>query len=124
MTDQARRNSIDGQPTKTQTAGSSTLGSVLVTSALLLLSVALAWVLGIMGIFLAVTNCSAADCSGLTIGSGIATFGPAAVVLISIVISIVRLVQRRRAFWVPIIGMVVAVLMTVLGGAVAFVSIG
>ncbi|TFD63076.1 hypothetical protein [Cryobacterium ruanii] len=124
MTDQARHNSIDEKAAKTQTAGSSTLGSVLVTSALLLLSVALAWVLGIMGILLAVTNCSAADCSGLTIGSGIATFGPAAVVLISIVISIVRLVQRRRAFWVPIIGMVVAVLMTVLGGAVAFVSIG
>ncbi|MDJ0378633.1 DUF6264 family protein [Cryobacterium sp. PH31-L1] len=70
------------------------------------------------------TNCSATDCTWLTIGSGIATFGPASVVLISMVISIVRMVQRRRAFWVPIIGMVVAVLMTVLCGTVAFMTIG
>ena len=128
MTNQAHRKSVDGQPAEKppgKPAGpSSTLGSVLGTSALLLLSVGLAWVLGVMGICLAVTNCSAADCTGLTIGSGIATFGPASVVLISIVISIVRMVQRRRAFWVPIIGMVVAVLMTVLGGTVVFMTIG
>ncbi|WP_105036477.1 hypothetical protein [Cryobacterium aureum] len=124
MTNHARRDSIDGQPTENPSGPSSTLGSILATSALLLLSIALAWVLGIIGIFLAVTNCSAADCTGLTIGAGIATFGPASVVLISIVISIVRLVQRRRAFWVPIIGMVLAVLMTVLGGTVAFMTIG
>jgi uncharacterized membrane protein YhaH (DUF805 family) len=90
----------------------------------MLLSVGLAWVLGIMGIFLAVTNCSDADCTRLTIGSGIATFGPAAVILVSIVISIIRLVRRRRAWWIPIVGMVAAVLMTVLGGVIVFVPIG
>ncbi len=124
MTNQASRDFIPVQPMENPSAQSSSLGSVLLTSALLLLSVALAVVLGIMGIFLAITDCRAADCSGVVVGSGIATFGPAAVVLISIVFSIVRLVQRRRAFWIPIMGMGAAVLMTVLGAAIVFGTIG
>ena len=96
---------------------------IVLTSVLILLSVGLAWLLGILGIFLAVTQCSA-DCSGLTIGATVATFAPAAAVLISTIVAIIRMVRRRRAFWVPIIGMAAAVLMTVLGGTIAFLSLG
>ena len=56
--------------------------------------------------------------------AGVATFGPATMIVASTIISIWRLVQRRRAFWVPIDGMVAAGLMTGLGGAIAFIPIG
>jgi len=61
---------------------------------------------------LSATNLACVDtgetCSDnrVQIGQLISTYAPAAIALIVVIVSVVRLVRRRVAFWVPIVGIV------------------
>jgi uncharacterized BrkB/YihY/UPF0761 family membrane protein len=92
---------------------------VILTIALIVVGSGITWVLVIFGALLgfAGDGCQDITCSFSQIGIGIivAIFAPIVLFLIAIVLSIVRLVQRRRAFWVPLVGIVVAILGWVVG---------
>lgn len=64
--------------------------------------------IGLIGATLAFAadSCADAVCSydSITAGVLLATFGPPVAVVISIVTTIVVLVRRRLAFWIPLIG--------------------
>ena len=49
-----------------------------------------------------------AECidSRVQIGQLISTYAPGAIALVAVIVSVVRLVRRRVAFWVPIVGIV------------------
>ncbi len=88
---------------------------VVVAIALLVVLVAAAVVLGFAGAFLVMASdsCGAStvcDESRLSGGVLVAMLGPAVVALVAIASVVERLVRRRLAFWPPIVGLVVAVL--------------
>src|SRR4051794_36479185 len=87
---------------------------VVLTIALILLGSGLVVVLVILGALLGIAGdgCNEFACSFTQIGLGIlvAIAAPVVLFLIAIVVSIVFLVKRRRAFWVPLAGIVLAVL--------------
>ena len=80
-----------------------------------LLAAALAIILGILGITLAFMgdSCGASavcDYTQLSAGILLAMMLPAVITVVFIVWMIVRLVRRKRAFWVPLVGAVAAVI--------------
>jgi uncharacterized BrkB/YihY/UPF0761 family membrane protein len=95
----------------------------LVTSIILLVvAVVVAAVLTFAAFFLVFASdpCGASTvCDTDRMGAGflIALFGPAAVTLVTIAVSVVLLVLRRVAFWVPIVGILLAAGVWVAGAA-------
>lgn len=88
----------------------------------------LAVVLGVIGAFLAFVSDScgastACDYSQLSAGILIAILLPSVVTVIFIVWMIVRLVRRKRAFWVPLVGAVAAVIGWGIGFLVATTAV-
>jgi len=67
-------------------------------------------------------GCGATNCDGAQMGTGIglAAIGPLVVFAIVLVCSIVFLVKRRRAFWLPLVGMPVSIVLVVIGANVFF----
>ncbi len=90
---------------------------------LMVLSVALGLVLLVMAPFLVMASdpCGAAvECNVDQMGVGflIALIGPALAIVAGIVVGIVLLVLRRVAFWAPLVGSVLAVVVFVVGAAI------
>jgi uncharacterized BrkB/YihY/UPF0761 family membrane protein len=95
---------------------------------LAVLLLAAAAVLGFAGAFLVMASdsCGASvTCSTgrLTVGVLVAMIGPAVVAVVAVVALVVRIVRARLAFWVPLVGLVVAVLVWAGGAAVVFSSV-
>ena len=95
--------------------------------ALLVVLIAVAAVLGFAGAFLVMagdscgsgTACDEAQLSG---GVLIAMLGPAVVAVVAIASVVERLIRARLAFWPPLVGIGVAVLVWVGGAALVFAS--
>nr|WP_246852714.1 DUF6264 family protein [Naasia sp. SYSU D00948] len=90
---------------------------------LLSLSVLLGLLLLVMSPFLVMASdpCGAAfECDSDLMGAGflVALIGPPLVLVAGIVTTIVLLVQRRLAFWVPLVASAVAIGVFVLGAAI------
>jgi uncharacterized BrkB/YihY/UPF0761 family membrane protein len=92
---------------------------VILTIGLILLGGIIVGILVVFGALLgfASDSCNEISCSFTQIGIGIivAVFAPVVIFLIATVISIVALVRRKRAFWIPLVGIVVAILGWVVG---------
>jgi hypothetical protein len=65
---------------------------------------------------------TACDTGRMSIGFFVALLGPAAVTLVAVIVAIVLLVLRRISFWVPIVGILLAI--GVLAGGAALVISG
>lgn len=100
---------------------------VVLAVALLVVLIAVAAVLGFAGAFLVMagdscgsgTACDEAQLSG---GVLIAMLGPAVVAVVAIASVVERLIRARLAFWPPLVGIGVAVLVWVGGAALVFAS--
>ena len=100
---------------------------VVLSIALLVVLIALALLLGFAGAFLVMasdscgsgTVCDEAKLSG---GVLVAMLGPAVVTLIAIGSVVERLIRARLAFWPPLVGIGVALLVWVGGAALVFTS--
>ena len=96
------------------------------TIVLLVLAVIIAAVLTFAAFFLVFASdpCGASTvCDTARMGAGffIALLGPAAITLVTVIVAVVLLVVRRRAFWVPIVGILLAAGVWI-GGAALVVS--
>ncbi|OOB89193.1 hypothetical protein B0T42_18915 [Rathayibacter sp. VKM Ac-2630] len=85
--------------------------------------------LSYFGLFLAMASdaCMGGnDCDSGLIGSGVlvAAGGVWIGMLVALVVSIVLLIQRRIAFWVPIAGTVLSVVATIVGAGMAMAGTG
>ena len=88
---------------------------VVLTIVLILTSVTVAFILVILGAVLSFGSSDGAGYTQQDVGIFIAVLGPPAVSVITIVIGIVRLVQRRLAFIAPAIGIVASGLIWAVG---------
>lgn len=100
---------------------------LVLTIALLVGMLAIAIVAAFGGVFLifVTDSCgSAGRCNDVAVDAGVLTgaVGPLVVATVALIAAIVRLVRRRIAFWVPIVG--VAVIVLVLGGGYLLTSSG
>lgn len=70
-------------------------------------------------------TCTVQDCSydGFMAGWLLALIGPALVLVIAGTAAVVRLVRRRRAWWIPLVGLVVAVGIWWAGAQLVFVAV-
>lgn len=89
---------------------------------------ATAAVLGFAGAFLTMASdaCgSAVVCATGQLGAGllVAVFGPALVALLAVVGWVVQLVRARISFWVPLAGLLAAVLIWAAGAALVFAAV-
>lgn len=91
------------------------------------LGAGLAVVLGFLGVFLAFVSDScgtnACNTDQLTAGILVGTLLPAFVFVIALVVMVVRLVRHKRAFWVPLVGIVASLGAWALGAALAFTAV-
>lgn len=100
----------------------------LVAVVLLLLGVlAVGAILAYLAVVLVVAydNCVVRDCSynGFMGGWLLALIGPPLVLVIAAITTIVRFVRRRRAWWIPIVGIVLAVGLWWTGAQIVFASV-
>jgi len=107
------------------TAGGRRTWDVVLGVALLVVLLATAAVLGFAGAFLVMASdsCGASTvCSTERLSAGVlvAMIGPAVVAVVAAVALVVRLVRTRLAFWVPLVGIAVAVLVWAAGAALVF----
>jgi len=90
---------------------------IVLTIVLLVADVALAAVASFMGVFLAMASdpCGARDCNFdlITAGFFVGTIGPWVALTLTLAAAIVLLVLRRIAFWVPLAGAALIVLVMV-----------
>jgi hypothetical protein len=110
------------QPTKRPLV----LWDIVLTIVLLLAGAVIAIMLGVTAIglgFAAPDECFVCNNTQIFFGQIFGMFGPPVLYCVFIILTIVRLVQRRRAFWVPIVGVVVAVLVLLGAGAMVFSAI-
>ena len=101
---------------------------VVLAIALVVVLVVLAAVLGFAGAFLVMAGDScgttvACRTGQLSAGVFVAMLGPAVVAVVAIVSVVERLVRARLAFWPPLVGAVVAVLVWSAGVALVFTSV-
>lgn len=93
---------------------------LVLTVVLLIAMAAVAVVAAFGGVFLVFVTDSCGSvgrCNDAAVTSGVLTgaVGPLVVALIAAVVAVVRLVRRRMAFWVPVVGLVLIVAVLVLG---------
>ncbi len=101
---------------------------LVLTVVLGLLLLAAAAVGALLGLLLALVgdSCGASvQCSTgqLTAGVVVAAAGPAVVAVIAIIVLVRRLVRRRLAFWVPLVGLAAAVAVWFGGAALAVAAV-
>lgn len=93
----------------------------------MLLALAVGAVLLYLGLVLvfAYDICEVQDCSynGFMSGWLLASIAPALVLIIAGTAAIVRLVRRKRAWWIPLVGIVLAVLLWWVGAQIVFWSV-
>ncbi|SFS15332.1 hypothetical protein SAMN04487846_3081 [Microbacterium sp. cf046] len=96
---------------------------LVVTIILLVLDGVLAAIMSFFGFFLAMAgdSCGARDCSAdlIAVGLMVAVALPWLLLIIIAVVSIVLLVKRRIAFWVPLVGGVLIIGSWFVGAAIA-----
>lgn len=96
---------------------------LVVTIILLLLDAVLAAIMSFFGFFLAMAgdSCGARDCNSdlIAVGLMVAVALPWLVLIIVAVVSIVLLVKRRLAFWVPLVGAALIIASWPLGALIA-----
>lgn len=101
---------------------------VVLTIVLLLLGAGVAVVGSVMALFIAflADGCGAVNCDyeRLNLGLWVALTGPWVTWAIALVVSIVLLVRRRLAFWMPLLGIVLTVGVWFLGAWVASTGVG
>ena len=96
---------------------------IVLTSVLLLLLACLTAIVSYFGFFLAMAgdSCGARDCSAdlIAVGLMVAVALPWILLTIVAVVSIVLLVKRRLAFWVPLVGGVLIISSWFIGAMIA-----
>lgn len=96
---------------------------IVVSCVLLAGDVVLALMMSFFGFFLAMASdpCGAMDCNTGLIGIGVLTavILPWVVLIAAVVVSIVLLVRRRLAFWVPLVAAALIVSSWFVGAAIA-----
>ncbi len=97
---------------------------LVLTIVFLVLSIGVALLASVFGVFLLAfgsDSCVARDCDYdvITTGMFVAMIGPWVPVLLALVVSIVLLVTRRLAFWVPIVGGALSIGALILGFVIA-----
>jgi hypothetical protein len=96
-------------------------------SALLLLNLAVGLVLGYLAVILVVAydSCVLQECSyeGFTFGWLLALLGPPVVLLIAALVSILRMVRKRRTWWIPVAGLMVATALWLIGTQLVFSAV-
>ena len=110
------------QPTKRPLV----LWDIVLTIVLLIAFAVVAILLGVSAIglgFAVPENCFDCNNTQIFFGQILALFGPPVFYFVFIILAIVQLIRRRRSFWVPIVGVVVAVLALLAGGAMVFTAI-
>jgi uncharacterized BrkB/YihY/UPF0761 family membrane protein len=101
---------------------------IVLAIALLVVLVALAAILGLGGAFLVMASDScgiANECNDTQLSAGVflAMLGPAVVAVVAIASVVERLVRARLAFWPPLVGIGVALLVWGVGFALVFGSV-
>ncbi|WP_395245183.1 hypothetical protein ACGGZK_05115 [Agromyces sp. MMS24-K17] len=95
---------------------------LVLTIVLLVVLVGLTAVLFFLSFFLAFAgdSCGAVECNYDVMGTGmvVAMFGPPIVALLALVAAIIVLVLKRIAFWIALVGIVLAVGVFFLGAAI------
>jgi hypothetical protein len=93
------------------------------TIVLLVLDVVLAAIMSFFGLFLAMASdsCGVRDCNTELIATGmmVAVGLPWLVLIVTVIATVVVLVMRRLAFWIPLVGGALIVASLVLGFVVA-----
>ena len=84
------------------------LVATLVLDGVLILAALLLALLGFVGGAFAADGCSAGECGATSAGIAVMVIGPIAAAVLAIAASIVLLVTRRPAWWVPVAGLFVA----------------
>jgi hypothetical protein len=96
-------------------------------SALLLLNLAVGLVLGYLAVILVVAydSCVQQECSyeGFTFGWLLALLGPPVVLLVAALVSILRMVRKRRTWWIPVAGLMVATALWLIGTQLVFSAV-
>jgi len=96
---------------------------IILTGGLLIADVGLTLVVAVFGLYLveAVSVCGVRDCDEVLVALGmvLATVLPWILLAIAVIVSIVLLVQRRLAFWVPIACAVLILVAWFIGGGLA-----
>jgi hypothetical protein len=96
-------------------------------SALLLLNLAVGLVLGYLAVILVVAydSCVLQECSyeGFTFGWLLALLGPPVVLLVAALVSILRMVRKRRTWWIPVAGLMVATALWLIGTQLVFSAV-
>ena len=100
----------------------------IVVSIVLMLGVAIfAFVIGTMGMFLAMASdgCGEGCNTGMiTAGVFVAMFGPAVMAVVAMILAIVLMAKRRISFWIPLAGAGAGVLVWLLGFLLATRAVG
>ena len=102
------------------------LWDIVLTIVLLIAGAVIAILLGVTAIglgFAVPENCIDCNNTQIFFGQILGLFGPPVLYFVFIILTIVRLIQRRRAFWVPIVGVAVAIFVTLGAGAMVFTAI-
>jgi hypothetical protein len=96
-------------------------------SALLLLNLAVGLVLGYLAVILVVAydSCVLQVCSyeGFTFGWLLALLGPPVVLLVAALVSILRMVRKRRTWWISVAGLMVATALWLIGTQLVFSAV-
>jgi hypothetical protein len=94
---------------------------------LLLVNLAVGLVLGYLAVILVVAydSCVLQECSyeGFTFGWLLALIGPPVVLIVTAAVTVLRLVRRQRVWWMPLVGLVVAGALWLVGTQIVFTAV-
>ena len=101
----------------------------LLTLALIVVMFLFVGAFALSSVTLSATSLACADAGGtcsdnrVQLGQLISTYAPVAIAVVVLIVSIVRLVRRRIAFWVPIVGILLMSIAFAIGTTVRDVGI-
>jgi hypothetical protein len=100
---------------------------ILGVTGLLVINLVVGLVLGYLAVILVVAydSCVLQECSyeGFMFGWLLALIGPPIVLIVTAVLAVVRVVRRRRAWWIPIVGLAVGGALWLVGTQLVFSSV-
>ncbi|GLI26262.1 hypothetical protein ARHIZOSPH14_05040 [Agromyces rhizosphaerae] len=97
---------------------------LLLSIVLLLLLVGVAITGALVGSLFALNapSCVNGSCDLFDVGLGIAIWGPIVVGVLGLAATVILLALRRRAFWVPLVGIALVAVVVFVGGAISFAA--